>query len=255
MQLERSSEEARGYVEAELARIKELEDSIVRWVDLVVCISKDEAEIVRSMTQSPVRVVSPRLELTLPTEAGFDRRSGIGFVAGWSSGAGSPNSDGLLWFAREVLPRVRVQEPEAVLRVTGFDPPSDVRWLASQQIEFVGEVRDLRSFYESTRVMISPTRFGAGVKIKTVEAIQFAVPLVCTSEAAAGLPPALRDAVWVADPADDFADAVVELLRDDRAWSRMRERCLAAERATEETDPEVWTWPAIVRDMLSVRQG
>jgi O-antigen biosynthesis protein len=255
MQLERSSDAARSFIEAELARIKELEGSIVRWADLVVCISKEEAEIVRSMTKSPVRVVSPRLELTHPTQAGFHERSGIGFIAGWSAGPGSPNSDGLLWFARDVLPRIRAQEPEVVLRVTGFDPPADVRWLAGEQIEFVGEVRELRSFYESTRVVISPTRFGAGVKIKTVEAIQFGVPLVCTSEAAAGLPRALREAVWVADGADDFADAVAELLRDDRAWGRMRERCLAAERVTEGTDPEIWTWPAIVRDLLGARQG
>jgi O-antigen biosynthesis protein len=253
MQVEQSSGEKRRRIEAEVAAMKELETSIVRWASLVVCISRTEAEVVRSMTQSPVRVVSPRLELAHPTKAEFHQRSGIGLVAGWKSGPGTPNTDGLLWFAREVMPRLRAIEPEAVLRVTGFNPPTEVRWMTSDEIEFVGEVGDLGSFYEMIRVAISPTRFGAGVKIKSVEAIQFAVPLVCTSEAAAGLPPILRDAVWVADDPDDFADAVGELLRNDRAWNRVRDRCLAAENRalTEDTDPELWTWPAIIHDVVS----
>jgi glycosyltransferase involved in cell wall biosynthesis len=213
--------------------------------------------MVAHSTQSPVRVVSPRLELTHPTEAAYHERSGIGFIAGWSSGPGAPNSDGLLWFAREVLPKVRAKHPETRLRITGFNPPRDVRWMASEQIEFVGEVGDLRSLYNEIRVAISPTRFGAGVKIKSVEAIQFAVPLVCTSEAASGLPFVLRNAVWVADSPDEFANAVAELLSDERTWNRMRERCLAAEsRAlTEEADTEMWTWPDIVRDAATRSQG
>jgi GT2 family glycosyltransferase len=255
MQATRTPDGARGQIEAEAVAAKELEVSILRWANLVVCISQIEAEVVAQITASPVRVVSPRLDLTQPTEAPFHERSGLGFIAGWSSGPGAPNSDGLLWFAREVLPMVRALHPETRLRITGFNPPSDVRWLDSEQIEFVGEVGNLRSFYDEIRVAISPTRFGAGVKIKSVEAIQFAVPLVCTSEAASGLPSALRDAVWVADGADEFANAVAELLSNEQAWSHMRDRCLAAEdrTSTEGTDTEMWAWPDIVRDAATAQ--
>jgi glycosyltransferase involved in cell wall biosynthesis len=261
MQLEKQvewfSQGSRNQIEAEAADMRSLEASIVCWADRVVCISTLEADIVRSMTEKPVHVVSPRLELARPTDAELHERSGIGFVAGWMAGPGAPNSDGLLWFVREVLPKVRARQPEAVLRVTGFNPPSDVRWMAGQQVEFVGEVGDLRYFYETIRVAISPTRFGAGVKIKSVEAVQFAVPLVCTSEAASGLPSLLRDAVWVADNADDFAEAVTDLLTDDRAWNRMRDRCLAATspKSAEENGMETWTWPTVVRDSAIVKQG
>jgi glycosyltransferase involved in cell wall biosynthesis len=253
MQAERFPDSTR---KADVAAMKELETSIVRWTDRVVCISSLEADVVRSMTPNPVHVVSSRLELAQPTDAGFHERSGIGFVAGWMAGPGAPNSDGLLWFGREVLPKVLARRPEAVLHVTGFNPPEDVQWLASPHIEFVGEIRDLSSFYRKIRVAISPSRFGAGVKIKSVEAIQFAVPLVCTSEAASGLPPPLRAAVWVADCPDDFAEAVAELLTNDRAWNRMRDGCLAAEHPTpsEENDPLTSTWPAIVRDCVRARK-
>jgi glycosyltransferase involved in cell wall biosynthesis len=250
MQAARASDGVRSDIEAEAVAAKELEVSIVRWANVVVCISKIEAEMVAQITRSPVRVVSPRLDLTRPTEAAYQDRSGIGFIAGWSSGPGAPNSDGLLWFVREVLPKVRATHPETRLCITGFNPPRDVRWMASEQIEFVGEVEDLWSFYNEIRVAISPTRFGAGVKIKSVEAIQFAVPLVCTSEAASGLPSVLRNAVWVADSPHEFANAVAELLSNERTWSRLRERCMAAEKwaLTEDVDTEMWTWPDIVRD-------
>jgi glycosyltransferase involved in cell wall biosynthesis len=257
MQVEHLPDGTRNRMKAYAAQMKELETSIVRWADRIVCISNIEADIVRSITQNPVYVVSPRLDLVHPTDAGFHERSDIGFVAGWLAGPGAPNSDGLLWFAREVLPKVRARQPEALLRVTGFNPPSDVRWLAGPQIEFVGEVSDLGCFYEGIRVAISPTRFGSGVKIKSVEAVQYGVPLVCTSEAARGLPSPIRDAVWVADSPDEFAEAVADLLTDDRAWKRMRDHCLAAEYSTssEDSKTETWAWPAIVRESVKAQQG
>lgn len=212
----------------EAERMAELERDLAGWADRVVTISAEEAADLRPATSAPVHVVGPRRWGARPTPSGFEARSGGCLVAGWAAGPGSPNADGLVWFAREVLPAVSAALPSFRLLVSGDDPPADVRWAAGPEVVLLGGLPELAGLYDRVRVAISPTRFGAGVKLKTVEAIQHGVPVVCTPEAAAGLTADLAAAAWVAPDAAGFADAVVALSSDRRAWQRARVAALAA---------------------------
>jgi glycosyltransferase involved in cell wall biosynthesis len=122
-------------------------------------------------------------------------------------------------------------------------------------VQFVGMVPDLSTFYSTIRVAISPTLVGAGVKLKTVEAVQYGVPVVATSEGAAGLPEEWRGAVAVADDARDFADAVVRLMSDRRTWERRRNHgvALVSHERTKGTD--IRMWPDLARRLASRDKG
>jgi len=233
----------------EAARMAERERGVAGWADRVVTISAEEAGDLRPTTSAPVHVVGPRRWDARPTPSGFEARSGACLVAGWAAGPGSPNADGLVWFAREVLPAVVASVPSFRLLVSGDDPPADVRWAAGPEVVLLGGLAELAELYDRVRVAISPTRFGAGVKLKTVEAIQHGVPVVCTPEAAAGLTPDLAAAAWVATDAAGFADAVVALATDRRTWQRSRDGALAA--AGDPGSGGVEQWPAIIRAALA----
>jgi polysaccharide biosynthesis protein PslH len=66
----------------------------------------------------------------------------------------------------------------------------------------------------------SPLRWGGGVKVKVIEAIRGARPLVTTSIGAQGIPFALRPGVCLADDVAGLAEHVVRLCRDgdERQW-------------------------------------
>ena len=76
---------------------------------------------------------------------------------------------------------------------------------------FEGLVTDLPAFYDRTRVVISPIRFGAGVKVKTVQALQYGVPVVSTSCGSEGIDTYGLDAIAVADDPEDFARLLVSI--------------------------------------------
>lgn len=234
---------------AECRSMRDVETAVLRRVDHVVCISDDEASVVRGLTDVPVSVVSPLLRAPRPTSASFAERAHVGFVAGWLAGPGGPNSDALLWYAKEVMPRVTARLPWCRLLVTGASPPDDVRWLDGTSVSFVGEVQELAEFYDSVRVIISPTRFGAGVKLKTVEAIQHGVPVVATTEGAAGLDGGMRRSIAVRDDAAAFADAVIALVADRSAWDRAR-RVLLEDKASPSASPGAGAWPDLVRSTV-----
>ena len=85
-------------------------------------------------------------------------------------------------------PLVLARVPGAKLLVTGDDPPREVLRFACDSIEFLGRVPDLERFYDALRVAIVPIRYGSGVKLKTVEALQFGVPTVSTTIGAESIP-------------------------------------------------------------------
>lgn len=250
----------------EAARMADLERDLAGWADRVVTISAEEAADLAPATSAPVHVVGPRRWDARPTASGFEARSGGCLVAGWAAGPGSPNADGLVWFAREVLPLVAAAVPSFRLLVSGDDPPADVRWAIGPEVVLLGGLADLTGLYDRVRVAISPTRFGAGVKLKTVEAVQHGVPVVCTPEAAAGLTADLAAAVWVAPDASGFAEAVISLATDRRAWQRARAAALVAANgptggtgaattieAAGSGPGGVEQWPAIIRAAVADR--
>jgi len=77
--------------------------------------------------------------------------------------------------------------------------------------------------YAQARVVIAPLRFGAGVKLKVLEAMRHGVPLVTTSVGAQGLPD-LGEAVPVHDDPVQLAASVLRLLVDDEAWTDVSRR-------------------------------
>jgi glycosyltransferase involved in cell wall biosynthesis len=122
-----------------------------------------------------------------------------------------------------VFPLIRQQCKTARLLVAGSRPGPNVRRLARAEISILPDLSDeeLRGRYAAARVAVAPLQFGAGVKLKVVEALREGVPLVTTPVGAQGLPGLDGVASIAADPAG-FADAVCRLLTDDLMW---QQRC------------------------------
>ena len=57
-----------------------------------------------------------------------------------------PNVDAVVYFARQVLPRIREEVPEARFRVVGKDPVPEVRALEGPGVEVTGFVEDVRPY-------------------------------------------------------------------------------------------------------------
>lgn len=209
----------------EARRIEQTERSMIRDCDSVLSLSVDEHEWIESVEgHPPVHHVVPWFESIRMQPAAWAARRDALFVAGWLAGAGAPNADGLRWYHDEVLPELERLAPDLVLHVTGGRPSPDVVELAGPSIRFVGRVPDLSRAYAATRVAVAPVRFGAGLKIKVLEALQMGVPVVTTSVGAEGFDEELRRSIVIHDDPRDFARAVAELAVDRAAWLEQRLR-------------------------------
>lgn len=136
----------------------------------------------------------------------------------------SPNVDAVDWFADSIWPQIYKQMPEARWRIVGKSPDArSRRWAAMRGVELIGEVPDVRPYYQSSWLQVVPLRIGGGTRLKIVESLGMRCPVVSTTLGAQGLD--LKDGadLLLADREEDFASAVVQLLRDSPAREQIAE--------------------------------
>ncbi len=148
------------------------------------------------------------------------------------------NQQGASWFAAEVWPQVNARFPEAEFYIVGRNPSRKVRNLEDiRGVVVTGGVPDVREFMADAALAVVPIHLGGGTKLKTVEAMAMGLPVVTTTEGAAGLSVTSHDQLVIADSAIQFADEVISLLEDSLKASRMgaRARDFVADRFSWKT--------------------
>lgn len=126
-----------------------------------------------------------------------------------------PNVDACTWFAREILPMVRRQVPDARFTIVGAHPAPQVRKLAELEgVEVTGFVDDTRTWLHRAAVSVAPLRIARGIQNKVLEAMGMGLPIVGTSSATQGVAAREGTDYLVADTAEEIAEDVCGLLRD-----------------------------------------
>ena len=154
-----------------------------------------------------------------------------------------PNEDGMLYFVRDILPRVRQVEPGVTVSIIGRAPTPAVKRLADDRgIRVTGRVEDVRPHVAEGQVYIVPLRIGGGTRLKIFEAMAMAKAVVSTTVGAEGLPVTPGRDILIADEPARFAQAVVHMIRD--AESRRRIETAARQLVVEKYD-----WAAVAQDL------
>lgn len=123
------------------------------------------------------------------------------------------NVEGLNWFAEACWPGILRSVPTAELHIAGSGSLElEAALSAIPNCRVLGYVPDLAELYAEASVAVIPLLRGAGVKIKTVEALCANVPVVGTSVGMEGIPHPKIDQC-TADTASAFVDKVTERLR------------------------------------------
>jgi glycosyltransferase involved in cell wall biosynthesis len=153
-----------------------------------------------------------------------------------------PNEDAILYFVEAILPRVLREVPEAFLTVVGRHPSARLRAAtAGRPVQITGGVDDVRPYVAKAGVYVVPLRVGGGTRLKIFEALAMGKAVVSTTVGAEGLPLVPGRHFLRRDDPDEFAGAVVALVRDERR----RESLGAAGRRLME---ERHSWPQVARE-------
>lgn len=134
------------------------------------------------------------------------------FVLGYIGSRNQHNVEGLLKFLEHQWPTIATSNPDASLLVAGdlsigHEFPN---------VHFIGRVGDLwADFYSKCSVIINPCISGTGLKIKTIEAMSYGLPVVTTQEGCSGIETAIGQGLFQCDIFADAFHAHCEMLLAD----------------------------------------
>jgi len=203
-------------------RLRTLEQKLPAWVQAVTLVSQVEANLYCQFTRTGNVLVVPNgisLEYFQPSPGISE--SGCVFVGALDY---YPNVDGICWFCREVWPEIRRRKSDAQLSIVGRRPTPAVWRLARLPgVEVVGQVSDVRPYYERAAVVVAPLRIARGIQNKVLEALAMGKALVATPATLAGVSAQPGVHLLQATSSHEWVDAVVGLLQHSSRRSMFRD--------------------------------
>jgi glycosyltransferase involved in cell wall biosynthesis len=197
-----------GKTDSVAAISQEQEMDLLGKADLVIAIQEEEAEIVRACLPGQAVTVAP-CAIEPARQAHPGNPDQLLFVGSRTA----PNIDALQWFLADVWPIIQARRASARLAVAGSVTQGCGPAVAG--VDYLGIVADLEPLYRDAGVVISPLRVGSGLKVKLIEAFGWGKAVVATPVTLQGIRQLVADCVAVAETAEDFAAATLQLMADD----------------------------------------
>ncbi len=199
---------------AERSLVRRSEDRAARAFRRCLLVNEEEVAVLTRRAGLPpgqVLCVPPLLAPTSSIERRYQGAPEFVFLGLLSL---PHNDDGLQWFLSQIWPIVVARLPGAHLRVIGLDPRPKALALAGELTDSVsidGYVPDLAEALGKAAALINPLRFGSGVKLKVIEALGRALPVVSTPIGAEGIASGPDSGVLVGTEPVEIADLLCSL--------------------------------------------
>ena len=210
--------------------------------DLVLTASEREADVLRHRGVQRVSGAVPNGVSVASLEPRGPRREerDILFVGYFGH---PPNADGLEYFATKIWPFVREANPSLSVSVVGPRlAPDLLARVTDLGFRYAGYVEDLAAELWSHKVFIVPIRYGAGTRIKVLEAAAAKCAMVSTTLGAEGIALRHERDLLLADEPEDFAQAVNTLLVDADLRARLGS-------SAHQMMKSHYDWPILVRNL------
>ncbi len=198
------------------ARVRAYERRSLPRFDVLFGITSAEAEVLSTSSGRPAGVLPHVVDTSRFVVCQHARtRDRVLFVGNF---AHAPNVHAVRWFMNEVWPRVRAVRTSASWVIAGPGLPAGLATqLRDSGAEVRGYVGRLEALYHESTVFANPVHVGGGMRGKVLEAMASGLPVVSTSLGLDGIAGTDRTHHLIADTADAFTAAILEVLDSPRA--------------------------------------
>ncbi|PZU91348.1 MAG: glycosyltransferase [Chryseobacterium sp.] len=126
---------------------------------------------------------------------------------------------------KSIWKSIRKQLPEAELHIYGAYATGKVYQLQNEKEGFVvkGRADNVESLFNQYRVLLAPIPFGAGLKGKLWESMQFGLPNVTSSIGAETMHKDLPWNGFIEDSDEKFVEKAIELYQNELVWNQANE--------------------------------
>lgn len=116
-----------------------------------------------------------------------------------------PNEEGVDWLVKNVMPELPDMELDIVGK--GFEVKKE-EYSSYSNVNVIGSVEDTSEYYYSHKVVVMPIFYGAGMKVKTAEAMMYGRRIIATDEALEGYDVEGVDNIYRCNDKEAFLKAI-----------------------------------------------
>lgn len=207
----------------ELVHYKHIETELCKQADKIAVISDKEKEFMTAFVdKSKLFTVSNVHNLKVKPEEmpPFEKRDGIFFIGTFLH---DPNVDAVEVLHNNIMPLVWKILPDLKITIIGSEASEDIEKMNSDRFEIAGFVENIIPYYEKCFASVSPLRFGAGVKGKIGQALEYTLPVLTTDIGAEGM--FLEDGITALISGNEdyqkFADNIIEICTNKATWDTL----------------------------------
>lgn len=186
---------------------EDTELQIFRMYDYVMVICSSDSTAITAMIRDVKTIIAPHA--VDPVEHPFNRETlNIGFIGSEYT----PNVDAITFFVKDVWSKFK-RRTNIMVNIYG-NVCNRLQGLDTSGVLLRGYTDNLYNAYNEIDVFINPVRFGAGMKIKNIEALAHGRPLITTSHGSRGIESGINTAFLVADSPAELLRLLLSTVED-----------------------------------------
>lgn len=198
--------------------------------DCSLIISNVEIDYLTRLFRVPEEILAyyPFITDTQPENIkSFDERQGFMTIGNFLH---PPNATAVRLLKETIWPKIKTLLPKAEIHVYGAYMSDKFKQLENPKDGFFmhGRAKSLSEVFSIARVCLAPLTFGAGMKGKLLDSMQFGTPSVTTTVGAEAMLPVYM--TWggnITDNWDEFAQHAVQLHEYEEVWQIASENALS----------------------------
>jgi O-antigen biosynthesis protein len=205
-------------------KMERMETRLFNAADVIHVVGNVEKNLVESMFPSKLVRNIPLLLFSDDDRglrrADFEKRAGLLFVGSYRH---APNMDAVQWFLDEIWGPLGLWRQSIAFTIVGSGYPEGTfgEW-ADRNVVVRADLPDaeLARMYAENKLMIVPLRYGAGVKGKILEAMNFGLPVLSSPIGLEGIE-VPGEGVAVADSKEEWLSTIPALYSDNTSLAGM----------------------------------
>lgn len=207
------------FLSYEYLKLKRFEETMLKKAEKVVVLSQEDKEV---MTKNIAINMDKFVIIPIPVESDYkkDVKSNIkeeikliflGTLSWY------PNSQGLGWFLDKVIPLLEENSVKYSFYIVGKDPGKDImsKCVNNPKIVVTGYVDDINEYIEKCDVMVVPIFIGSGMRVKILEALAKAIPVISTEVGAEGIDVKNQESILISNNEQEFYENILKLKNEE----------------------------------------
>jgi len=134
---------------------------------------------------------------------------------------GGPMDNAARWVTKEVLPLLTNKIPDIHFYIVGSGSKETLSDIESENITITGKLPSVLEYLCHSDVSLVPLKYESGTRFKILEAGACGIPIVSTTVGAEGISITDGKDILIADQSNDFAKAIVKIIRDQAYAKRL----------------------------------